>query len=634
MKPSDDSPQMLSNPTSTLLDDDIVLGVPLDESSPTSKGSSTTVSVGAPLNIQITTDLPHNLSTPQKKRSKRHRRVRSSDEAIDGWTVKRKGHALQMRLAANRLLQIAATVMEDTSSNIQFDQLSPLTMDSHSEVTATMSNTSTPASPSQEDTEWSSDFEQNGMVWLEMERRVPVTAVTFSREQFYDARSTSNESVDSKRKRRPLLMAVGDQNGNIVVSELLDEQRHPMSLKRINGQNSVTTSEAPLRKFGESLEVTIDGRIRSLDFSCDSNYLVAGGDGCVAVILLVVVDPATYSLRDLRILKQVERVDRIYSVQFNPCDGQSLAIAGFDGTVAIGSVDEILSTATNESNQVPLTEVAQPGLVYTFDWNPTGNKFAVGGSGKKCAIYDNKGVLIHEIARTTTIQTLKWNHDGSYLAVGDREVAILDGKEFQVKCEISNAPDSPSSAAAKYRIEAICWSPDGKFLAIGGSDGICLIVETKGYALVHEVHRQAEILCLAWGQRILNGEFGRYLAVSDANRTVALVKAGADVEGSETDETSSAASSSYWSATSSEWVLREDNFRDVDDAASAEIPHNIKREGSISAVAFSNEVNQKGVSYLAYAADDCSLTIMTTKDWKAVFVSSKFLSRHTVLLYH
>lgn len=222
--------------------------------------------------------------------------------------------------------------------------------------------------------------------------------------------------------------------------------------------------------------------------------------------------------------------------------------------------------------------------------------------------------MLHETPRRlTTIQALKFNSDGSFLAMGERDVIILEGKPpFRVHCEISNTPNDSKVSQFRYRITSLCWNSSGSFLAIAGSDGACLVVETKGFALVHQIQRTESINALSWGQQ--------YLAVSDESRNVALVKAGIDMaELSQMDDYSSAASSSHFSSsTTNDWVLREDAFRDVEDVAPSGLPQDVKSQSNITAVAFSR---RRTSSYLAYAADDCSLSIMTTRDWKVVFQS-------------
>jgi WD40 repeat protein len=252
------------------------------------------------------------------------------------------------------------------------------------------------------------------------------------------------------------------------------------------------------------------------------------------------------------------------------------------------------------------------GLIHCLDWSP---EYLAVASNKHCAIYDTKSFkLLHETSRRlTTIQALKFNIDGSYLAMGEREVIILEGKPpFRIHCEISNTPNDSKVSQFRYRITSLCWSSSGSFLAIAGSDGACLVVETKGFALVHQIQRTESINALSWEQQ--------YLAVSDDSCTVALIKAGTELAASsQMDDYSSAASSTnFTSAASADWVLRDDAFRDVEDVAPSRLPRDVKSQSNITAVAFSR---RRTSSYLAYAADDCSLSILTTRDWKVVFQS-------------
>ena len=236
---------------------------------------------------------------------------------------------------------------------------------------------------------------------------------------------------------------------------------------------------------------------------------------------------------------------------------------------------------------------------------------------KQCALYDASTFeLVHETPRRlTTIQALQFNSTGSYLAIGERDVIILEGKPpFKIHCEISNTPSESKVSQFRYRITALSWSPSGSFLAIAGSDGACLVVETKTFALVHQVQRTESIASLAWQQHIL--------ALSDDACSVALVKAGTNLNGRNPDHvddySSAASSSNVFSTADTDWVLRDDAFRDLDDVDPPVLPQDIKSQSNITALAFSKRRNS---SYLAYAADDCSLTVMTTRDWKVVFQS-------------
>lgn len=348
-------------------------------------------------------------------------------------------------------------------------------------------------------------------------------------------------------------------------------------------------------------------------------------------------------------LRQYERIDRIYDVKFSR-DSRFLAIGGFDCKCSILSMASVWDKRDGPSDDDSLEqlldqsaiELSRPGtnhaaiaivpplwlcsmtygclslafldegLIHCLDWS---TEFLAVASNKLCAFYDVSNLeLVHETPRRlTTIQALRYNSDGTYVAMGERDVVILEGKPpFRIHCEISNTPNDSKVTQFRYRITSLCWSSSGSFLAVAGSDGTCLVVETKGFALVHQIQRKESIEALSWTQQ--------FLVISDESNNVALVKAGAEVgETSQMDDYSSAASSSHFSsATNSDWVLQDDAFRDIEDCSSSGLPQDVKSQSNITAVAFSQ---RKTSSYLAYAADDCSLTILTTRDWKVVFQS-------------
>jgi len=494
-------------------------------------------------------------------------------DAMNSWHLKRKGRALQLRLAKNRFLQLSV----DPSSSPQ-SAASPVSIGSNK------------ARQSQPSEDWDNEFEATGMIWAEITRQAPVSALAMSR-----------TCLSLPATPRTLLMALGDESGRLTVMEVL------------GGHQPLSILDGGDRKFGEMVNIRMRGRIRCADFSPDDRHLLIGGDGCVAAIFDIVTDPTTLQLEDVRLLQTVERLDRIYSVQFDPT-ARHLTIAGFDGKIALYTTEGMLQGNPMEA------EFSREGLLYCLHWHPNGSSFAVGGSDKRCGIYGRNGKLLREISRAGAIQSLKWNNDGSYLAIGSRgEVTVFDEATFSIKCELSNMPDE----SMRYRVQDLCWSPDGSFLAIAGSDGSCLVVETKTYALVHQVHRNSSILCLSWGQCNAANECYRYLAIADRDSCVALVKAGIKSDGSEIDESSSTASSAYFStASETNWILHADSFRDMEDSP-PEPASDLLQRGIVTAVAFSRTDSPKGSSYLAYATDDGALSLMTTRNWSVIFVSRK-----------
>ena len=516
------------------------------------------------------------------------KRRRHSQKKVQGWKVRQRGDALQLRLAKHRYLQLAAS-----------GAMSPITLDSGA-ASRTLDLHDSPSND-----ELNMEFESTvsaGMVWDELSRKSKVTAIAMSR--------VGQPRIRDHHGQFPLLLAVGGEDGLVAVTEILDDR----ATDKAGQQTTGSSVDGFHRKLGESLEFPLQGRIRSMDFSPDSQLLIAGGDDCIAYILRITYS-STGAMENLQAMHQLERKDRIYAVNFSP-NNDFLAVAGFDGKVAIAAFNIV-----EPPGLLPVVEINRSTLTYCMDWSPNGLFLAIGGSDKRCAIIDSSWQVVFEtLPRQTAIQGVKWNPDGKLLAIGDREVTILEKESFAVKCEISNM--NSEGTGSKYLVHSLCWSPDGGYLAIGGSDGCCLVVECNGYTLVHEVRRHGCISCLAWGQlRMSKTENRRYLAIGDETSIVALLKAGAEIDAatSESDDMSSAASGSYVSSVN-DWVLRENAFRDVEDEKS-EVTGPRKGEGNITSLAFSRSGKSKISSYLAYSADDCSLTILTTRDWRPVFVS-------------
>uniref|UniRef100_A0A7S4EQY9 Anaphase-promoting complex subunit 4-like WD40 domain-containing protein n=1 Tax=Pseudo-nitzschia australis TaxID=44445 RepID=A0A7S4EQY9_9STRA len=547
---------------------------------------------------------------------------------------KHKGRALQLRLAKHRHLQIAVTSQHTSpgSSTTQVELGSKFLpapdAQSLTDEDIQDSSVSSPATSSASFTSQSSSKEENmnsrGHIWKEITSESNITALAMNR-------LTSNSSY---LQSGPLMLAMGDENGTILITQIMDEGLHKMGDK--DSDDSSLESNTDLENG--ALEFSIDGRVRSLDFG-SSEHLVVGGDGCYAWIMKIVFDESSQTLQEIKVVQKIERIDRIYAVSFS-IDQKFLAVGGFDGRVAIIPTTTIRNQEEQKAEESDdgddsLSEVMKdvtieldrPGLIYCLDWSSVGNFLAIGGSDKVCGIYNASTFdLIHETpSRPSAIQAVRWSHDGNFIAIGDREVSIVDGKPpFKTQREISHTPKSSTMAQFRYHVTSLCWSPSDSFLAIGGSDGRCLIVETNSWALVYEHQRTESINALAWGQQsnALNGDIRRYLVVSDNDCTVALIKAGTETQSSDnTNDHSSIASSSHYSqgTMSTDWVLREDEFRDLDDIPQ-EKPRGLKSQATITAVAFSKVgKGTKTSSYLAYAADDCSLTIMTTRDWKAIF---------------
>lgn len=559
--------------------------------------------------------------TPSAKKQSIQRSSLCDDRQVSDWHVKRQGqgHAWHLRVAKHRLLQLS---LSTSGPFLPGSPLSPVTLDSafadttNDGDTTNRPSTSPLASPRQSlNKERPPVFFEGGegVIWKNIVRTSNVTALAVSK----TSRGLSSFPSPAKRtvQTSPLILAMGDEQGTVVVTELLDD------LATLNCWKS-TGAQAK-----EALELSVEGRVRALDFSSGGEHLVVGGDGCLVYVIHIAKDGATGEIQELSVVHQINRVDRIYGVQFSP-DARLLAVGGFDGKVSIVPMQAVWNQRTKAGDNNDLddfvVDLDRSCLVYCVNWSPSGEYLAVTGSDKMCAIYDTISLaLVHETTpRAIATQSLQWSPNGSFLAMGDREVSILEGKgpSFHLHCEISQTTKSQFC----YRITSLCWCPSSLYLAIGGVDGVCLVVETRSFALVHEVHRTGSIVSMAWGQApgkhpYPSSDMERYLALGDESCNVAVLKLGADPHDSESNgDFSSEASSSHFSV-ASDWVFREDAFREIEEITSQESAVDVKDAAIISAVAFSKKSGKlKQSTYMAFASD-CALTIMTTRDWKAIF---------------
>ena len=492
--------------------------------------------------------------------------------------------------------------------------------------------------------------------WMELELDSSILCSTMSR--------TPMTSLSEQTP--PLYVAVGTEFGTVLVQEILpnDDQaphkHHPTSIyttttttTSTNNTNGSTSPVNPYmdhgnvrthpegRKLGLPVTVQHQGRVRTVDFSPDGQYLAVGGDDCKCHIYQLVYemdDNEILQFTSLHWVLELERVDRVYTIQFSP-DSRYLAVGGFDGTVAIFNTDDIPNT---DIRMEAISEIPRDALIMTIDWSPDSRYLAIGGSDRSCAIVDcqQSWSVSREIRRASTIQALRWYPGtGKYLAIACADsVAIILGKDsFLQTNEINlrrNVTKGKRSDHSKHKEHSICWSPNGSFLVVCGPD--CALYETKKYTLVHKIPRSGTITTVAWGHH--SGIPGdgvlprRFLAIGGDDGKVAILKAGleANMSGDSStvgDDVSSSADSSNISALG-DWILKENIFQDADDIVDISVNGGMNAEkedltpgqsnAMVLAVAFARGTKSRPSITFAHSTDDGLVTIRNCVDWKVL----------------
>ncbi|MBS1987944.1 WD40 repeat domain-containing protein, partial [Candidatus Dependentiae bacterium] len=186
--------------------------------------------------------------------------------------------------------------------------------------------------------------------------------------------------------------------------------------------------------------------------------------------------------------------NNLWPVSWSP-DGKTLAIGGSATASGIGgfaNTDRVRLYTFNGSTLTALTSVQYtPGGVESLAWSPDGKYLAVSGniatsSTVNVIIYSFNGSTLTLEASATygnnsnNILIVSWSPDGKYLAVGGDGAQAVDGFANTDVFRVYQFTGSSLTAVASQpygttlsggfgaQIFQASWSPDGKVIAIGG----------------------------------------------------------------------------------------------------------------------------------------------------------------------
>lgn len=167
----------------------------------------------------------------------------------------------------------------------------------------------------------------------------------------------------------------------------------------------------------------------------------------------------------------------LVDIAFSP-DRTLLATAGEDNHVKIWQLD-LAEGATSAALLYTLKGGGHSPTHTAIDFSPDGTKLAIGGLFGKAEIWDVKTgqMLISMHAHASGVHELAFSPDGNYLAIaGDSSNAvakILDVTSGKTVSTFSGHDDP------RYPIMGIAFSPNGKHVASGSSDGSLKIWEAR-----------------------------------------------------------------------------------------------------------------------------------------------------------
>lgn len=206
--------------------------------------------------------------------------------------------------------------------------------------------------------------------------------------------------------------------------------------------------------------------IRSLVFSNSNNYLALGGDEGVLYVL------------------SVPSRTMILSTIF-PTPVQSVVFSKRDERLSIGLKDGVLSLLSPAAEWEPVGEIEHSESCITCqDW--TTKTLAIGRKDGSVTLFDaekafsNFFVPIAEFFNSLPVRSVAFASDGRFLSIGGDNgiVSILSGKGGWILCNQINL---------KCNILSTKWSPAGRYVAFAGSDNVFCVQDTITWVALNEV---------------------------------------------------------------------------------------------------------------------------------------------------
>jgi THO complex subunit 3 len=141
---------------------------------------------------------------------------------------------------------------------------------------------------------------------------------------------------------------------------------------------------------------------------------------------------------------------------------------------------------------------AHNSKIHSIAWNSDGRRLASGSNDKTVAIFtlENKEKLSKESTfkgHTDPVDQLCWHPDNNDLlatASGDKTVRIYD-------CRSSKAVKSIETPGENINI---CWSPDGRHVAVGNKDDLISFIDTRTFKLSSEKQFKFEVNEISWNR--------------------------------------------------------------------------------------------------------------------------------------
>jgi WD40 repeat protein/serine/threonine protein kinase len=212
--------------------------------------------------------------------------------------------------------------------------------------------------------------------------------------------------------------------------------------------------------------------------------------------------------------------DRVNAVAWSP-DGRSALSGGADKTVRLWDVEGGQCLRTFEGHTEAVNSVA---------FSPDG-RLALSGSGEAFSKNRHQTVRLWDVSSgdclrtfegyTGKVQAVAWSPDGRHVLTAGGEAFLKDGNSGQVVqlWEVSSGRCLHTFGGHAERVDAVAWSPDGRYALSGSVDGTARLWEvSSGACLLVLVGHARWVTGVAWspdGRRALTSSYDQTLRLWD-----------------------------------------------------------------------------------------------------------------------
>lgn len=238
-----------------------------------------------------------------------------------------------------------------------------------------------------------------------------------------------------------------------------------------------------------------------------------------------------------------------------PTPIQSLAFSTLDERLSIGTNDGVLSLLCPDADWELVGEIENnESSILCQDW--TTKALAVGRKDGSVTLFDaekafcNFFVPVAEFTSSLPVRSVAFSVGGRFLAIGGDNgvVSILSGKGGWILCNQINL---------KCNVFSIRWSPAGRYVAFAGSDKVLFVHDTITWVALNEVKETHSsifvenvdsVSCIDWSvdsKWLAIGAFGSGLHVMSTSNWKLLVPSANGLNSDGGDERPRAARRTY-----------------------------------------------------------------------------------------